>query len=337
MFKKGKEKDNLESLQNLATLTSRKNGKNRFLVMNDMKKCKKKYGCSYEEYYYYRFDTLTEDERDTYITREKNQELIRIFNQNAKTSFWNHKQELYTYFKTYLKRDFLYLTGDNITEFKKYVEKHDEFIAKTDERKERNQIRKVVLTEHMKPEKVYESLLEKNLNILDEELDQNKKLKELYGKSINTIRFITLKNKGKVHITSAVLKIGHGSIVDNVYYGGMLAKVDLKTGIVITPGIDYRDHIYELHPTSNIKIIDFEIPEFSKLKEYVLNLALKVKDANYIAWDIALTKKGPVFIDASIEPTWYQFPEFMKDKTGKLPQMELLLGHKIELNEKRTK
>ncbi|MBS7020665.1 MAG: hypothetical protein KH135_02180 [Firmicutes bacterium] len=329
--------DTFSELQNLATLMSRKNHKNRLMIMNDMKKCKKKYGCSYEEYYFYRFDELSEEEKDTIITKDKNQIFIDHFNAKAKASVWHEKKDLYKNFNTSLKREFLYLTGDNLEMFQKYAKSHQEMIAKTNEHLSRTQIRKVVLTEHMKADKVYEGLMEKNLTILDEVIIQHPKMKELYPKSVNTIEFITLKNKGKVHITSAILKIGHGTIVDNVYYGGMLAKIDLKTGIVMTKAVDYRDHLYTTHPSSKTKIVDFEIPCFQAAKEFVLNLALKTNDASYISWNIAITEDGPVFVDASITPNWYQFPEFIKDKKGKLKEMELVYGKKIEFESKRTK
>ena len=341
MLKKTKKKTENEktitTLQNYATLVSRKNHKNRLFVMKDMMKCKKIYGCSYQEYYYYRFDTLTDDERKTYITEKKNQLLQKEWNQKADVTFWNHKTALYQQFQNDLNREFLLLTGDNLKEFTKFCKKNPTFIAKTNTRHSHHQIRKVVLNEHMKPEKVYESLLEKNLNLLETELQQEAKLKELYPKSINTIEFITVKHKGKVHITSAVLKIGNGSIVNNLYYGGMVAKIDLKTGIVVTPGLDYRDHRYEKHPSTKTKIVDFEIPEFAVIKQYVLNLALKMKNTNYIAWDIALCEDGPTLVDATMTPIWYQFPEFMDQKKGKLPQMELLLGHKLEESKKKPK
>lgn len=328
------ERESFSQLQNLATLMSRKNHKNRLMIMNDMKKCKKKYGCSYEEYYFYRFDEMTEEEKETIITKEKNQIFIDHFNAKAKGNIWNEKKELYKIVSSSLKREFLYLTGDNLKEFQEFSKTRSELIAKTSERNERNQIRKLVLTEHMKADKVYESLMEKNLTILDEVIIQHDKMKELYPKSVNTLELITVKSKGKVHITSATLKIGHGTIVDNVYYGGMLAKVDLKTGIVITDAVDYRDHRYTYHPSSKTKIIDFELPYFKETKEFVLNLALKVKDASYISWNVAITETGPVFVDASITPTWYQFPEFLKDKKGKLPEMEIVYGKKINLEKK---
>ena len=37
----------------------------------------------------------------------------------------------------------------------------------------------------------------------------------------------------------------------------MLAKIDLKTGIVMTKAVDYRDHLYTTHPSSKTKIVDF--------------------------------------------------------------------------------
>ena len=62
-----------------------------------------------------------------------------------------------------------------------------------------------------------------------------------------------------------------------------------------------------------------------------------MKNTNYIAWDIALCDDGPTLVDATMTPIWYQFPEFMDQKKGKLPQMELLLGHKLEESKKKPK
>ena len=333
MLKKNKKKNDITALQNYATLTSRKNNKNRLFLMKDMMKCYKLYGCHYEEYYYNRFDLLTDKQRETYVTEEKNQLLVKEFNKQG-TSFQEKKTTYYQALKNDLKRDYLYLTGENLDEFIVFSEKHPVFIAKTDERKDINQIRRVVLNEHMKPDKVYESLLEKNLNLLEEERIQHPVMKELYPKALNTVEFITIKHKGKVHITSCVLKIGNGSIVNNVYYGGMVAGVDLKTGVVNTPGVDYRDHVYETHPSTKVKIQGFEIPDFQKLKQYVLSLALKLKQANYVSFDIALLEDGFAFIDLSLQPTWYQFPPFVPDKIGKLPQIEQVLGHQIEIKKR---
>ena len=62
-----------------------KSGKNRIWIFFDMAHCGRKFGAGYMDYWLYEMYNLTEAERDTYITRGRNYELVKRYNDPAYT------------------------------------------------------------------------------------------------------------------------------------------------------------------------------------------------------------------------------------------------------------
>ena len=56
----------------------KKTGKSRLSIFNDMRECAVKYGAGYSDYDLFEMYNLTDEERNTYITRGRNNDLIRI-------------------------------------------------------------------------------------------------------------------------------------------------------------------------------------------------------------------------------------------------------------------
>ena len=52
-------------------------GKSRISIFNDMRECAVKYGAGYSDYDLFEMYNLTDEERDTYITRGINNDLIK--------------------------------------------------------------------------------------------------------------------------------------------------------------------------------------------------------------------------------------------------------------------
>lgn len=55
----------------------KKTGKGRIYIFNDMRKCAVKYGAGYSDYDLFEMYNLNDEERDTYITRGRNNDLIK--------------------------------------------------------------------------------------------------------------------------------------------------------------------------------------------------------------------------------------------------------------------
>lgn len=86
--------------------------------------------------------------------------------------------------------------------------------------------------------------------------------------------------------------------------------------------------MYETHPDTGTPIVGFQVPMFPQVREMVKKAALVVEDIGYVAWDVAVTEKGPVFIEGNHFPGHdiYQMPVHIDGGIGLLPVFREALG-----------
>lgn len=139
--------------------------------------------------------------------------------------------------------------------------------------------------------------------ILQKRFYQNKLLSDIYPKSVNTIRMVTVKGSdGKPLVFSAVLRIGAmGKEVDNYSQGGVIVEIDTETGKLYKYG--FRKQIFggrsTSHPDTGFKYENVEIPFFEEAKRCALYFHTMLFDLHSVGWDIAISNDGPVFIEGN--------------------------------------
>jgi len=148
------------------------------------------------------------------------------------------------------------------------------------------------------------SFLKKDSNwLISEAMEQNDYLNSLYNKTTNTIRMIVWKDPktGDFEIFFAVQRIGTEATipVDNGSRGGLVAKIDLKTGELSEARNLHSLNVWEDHPNSKTKIKGAKIPNWNEVKIEMLALTNHFPFINFIAWDILLTKDGICIIEAN--------------------------------------
>ena len=236
-----------------------KTGKSRISIFNDMRKCAVKYGAGYSDYDLFEMYNLTEDERDTYITRGRNNDLIKKYNNPEYGHFFRNKTEFNTLFKKYVKRDWIiakYAMKDKVLDF---INKHQVFMAKPINGTCGKGIEKINLKDYSNALEVYEYLTSDNKEFeLEELIIQGKEVNKIYPDAVNTVRIVTiLDDFDTPHVICAYFRIGNGKHVDNFNSGGMVAPVDEETGIVIDKAIDKNKNLYDKHPLTNAQIKGF--------------------------------------------------------------------------------
>lgn len=136
-----------------------------------------------------------------------------------------------------------------------------------------------------------------------EGIKQSKYLNELYDKTTNTIRMVTLRNPetNEFEVYSAVQRIGTKETipVDNGSRGGLTAKVDIETGVLTSAKCIQRTVDFEVHPDSGNPIKGVKIPNWENIKKEMLDLANKFPYLYFVAWDILLTDEGICIIEAN--------------------------------------
>ena len=169
-----------------------------------------------------------------------------------------------------------------------------------------------------------DQLFEAGPGVLEEVVIQHPEMARMCPTSVNTVRIATLLGDKKEGIVYAFLRIGNGRVMDNVDCGGMAARVDLESGKLLTVGADKQGNTYEKHPMTGTPIIGFTIPFFEEAKQICLEAMRVVPQVRFVAWDVAITEKGPRFIEGNSFPSHAvpQFAAHYPDGIGILPEFE---------------
>ncbi len=135
---------------------------------------------------------------------------------------------------------------------------------------------------------------------LSESMKQHKYLNDIYDKTTNTIRMITLRDPktNEFKIFFAVQRIGTKATipVDNGSRGGLISKIDLETGELSEARSLHNRNVYENHPDSNAPIKGVKIPNWDAIKEEMLTLTRRFPYMHFIAWDILVQEDGSLCI-----------------------------------------
>lgn len=302
----------------------KKTGMGRIKIFNDMRHCATRYGAGYMDYDLFEMYNLTEEERDTYITRGRNNALIRKYNDPNYNHVFLNKTEFNTIFKDYIKRDWLDLSVASKDEAIKFMKKHKVFMVKPFNGTHGDNIEKIDIKNYPDLNKLYDSIMSKEGSYLLEELIiQDKRVASIYPDAINTVRIITILGDNDIpHVICAYFRIGNGKYVDNFNNGGMVAPVDEDTGIVLDKAIDKQKNLYERHPATNHIIKGFKFPDWDKALELVKKASLVEKHVRYVGWDVCFSTKGPIFVEGNEFPGHdiYQLPEHTPNHIGIMPK-----------------
>lgn len=305
----------------------KKTGKGRIAIFRDMKDCAVKYGAGYMDYDLFEMYDLTPEQRDTYITRGRQNELVKKYNDLSYSHCFDNKDEFNTLFGEYLKRDWVRVNPENKAAVLAFLEKHPVFIAKPLEGSCGRGVEKLSTADFASLEACYEHLYEPTLNnILEEVIPQHPQVSAVYPHSINTVRAVTINHKGTVHLVATMFRIGNGGkFVDNFNNGGMVTPVDETNGTIRFPAIDKQKNVFEVHPQTGTPIVGFRFPYWEETVAMVKKAATVVPQMAYLGWDVAITPDGPVLVEGNNFPghDLYQHPVHTPDKLGMMPKFRI--------------
>lgn len=304
----------------IAKEVSKKANKPYIYIIFDMMHCGLKYQAGYYDYQEFEFYNIPKDKRSTYLTRGKNNTIIKKYNDKSYFHMFNDKVEFNRIFADYLNRDWIDMKTASFEEFKSFTAKNPNIIAKPVDGEGGFGIEKYTVAPEDDVKNVYNSIKEKNLNLVEAFVKQHKDMNVLYDRSVNTMRMFTFCKDGKGHFLQAVLKIGNGGVVDNFSSGGMYTFVD-DDGVVTVPAIDKNDTIHKIHPITKTDIIGFKVPMFKEAVELVEKASTVIPQVAYVGWDVAISESGPVIIEGNCFPGVFQKrASFSSDGEGLVPK-----------------
>lgn len=306
----------------IARKVSKKSHKLFIYIFVDMIICGFKYGAGYYDYQEFEFYNLNKSERETYLTRTKNNLIIKTYNNKESFYKFDQKDVFNKLFKKYLKRDYMLLNDMNYKDFEKFIKKHNPIIVKPLDGEGGRDVEKYEIDADSNVLALYKMLIARKQLLIEECINQHDKLNKIYPDAVNTLRLFTFYDGKKAYVLNSVFKIGNGGVTDNFSSGSMYTFVD-DNGVVICPAIDKDDNYFETHPITKEKILGFEIPMYKDACKLVMEASKVVEDVKYIGWDVAITPKGPVIIEGNSYPGVFQMkPSFSKDHIGLIPKYQ---------------
>ncbi len=308
-------------------LIHNKTHKNRFILFFDIIYCGFKYQAGYSDYKLYEMYNLNSKERKTVVTRGYNNDIIKKYNNPEYIKYFASKSLFNQKFTKFLKRDYLILDKTKLEEFKAFCILHKEIIVKPDNLSCGKGVEKIKVNKNNYA-KVFNELLSSKRIVVEEVATQCQEISKLHPTSINTLRVVTLGGK----VIVAFIRIGNNhNVVDNFNHDGVVAPINVETGIVDYPAIDKKGNVFEKHPLTNESILWLQIPKWHKVKSFVEKACEVIPEVGYVAWDVCLSEDGPMLIEGNEYPghDLYQLPPHRSNGIGLVPIFEKRI-HEME-------
>lgn len=139
--------------------------------------------------------------------------------------------------------------------------------------------------------------------LIQERICQHPELNKLCSTAVNTIRIQTIvREDGSILAFGAGLRMGReGSIVDNWSKGGVFVGIDMEKGALKDKGFLKPQYgtVSFCHPDTQVVFKDFIIPYYKEAERLVIEAHKMFYRCYSVGWDIAITEKGPVIIEAN--------------------------------------
>lgn len=141
--------------------------------------------------------------------------------------------------------------------------------------------------------------------VFQEQLQPHPAMRALAGPTIGTVRVYTFWEDFRPKVFRAVWKIPAGeNRADNFWRGNLLAAFDQQTGVIsrVIRGAGMRQQELTAHPDTGAQLVGVAVPEWREVEELAVWAAGLLQEVRLIGWDIAVTDRGPVLVEANNAP-----------------------------------
>lgn len=323
-FAKRVKRMDFDAMLKTAAMLHEKTGKPTAWLIADMLQCALRYNAGYIDYKIAQMYRLTPAQRRTQITRGISNSIVARMNDKAYWHHFDNKTEFNTLFAAQVKRDWLNFRDATREQFAAFLQNRGPIICKPIDGSSGQGVMKVLPEDFTDADALYDRLKAAGTGIIEDCVVQHEALAALCPTSVNTLRVATLLGDKKEGIVYAYIRIGNGKVMDNVDCGGMAAPIDLETGKIAGMGANKQGEAYEFHPMTGTRIPGTQIPYWEEIKAMCLAAMRVVPQVRFVAWDVAVTPDGPVFIEGNSFPSHAipQFAAHFPDGIGILPRFE---------------
>ena len=317
-----------DRMKKMLEVVKEKSGHSKFRTFFSMVWCGLRYGAGYYDYVMFGFYDMTGKQRNTYLTRVRNKKICELMNDYSYAEEFDDKLRFNERFAKYLHRETL--NGETCTEaeFDRFLQGKSSFFAKPNHGSCGHGIEKIKVSDFQNNSDILRYIRDKKLVIIEEALPQHPDMAKLHPQSVNSIRIVTDLVDHEVHIAYVMVKMGRGEgCCDNTGQGGILCRVDEKTGKICSVATDDYFHVYEKHPDTGILLKGYQLPMLQEAIALVTEAAFEIPQMRHVGWDVAITPTGPAIIEGNEYPgtDLCQLAPHYPEKTGLWPYYKKLL------------
>ena len=131
-------------------------------------------------------------------------------------------------------------------------------------------------------------------------------LKPICGDNLSTVRALVMLTSDGPRLLKAAWKLpSQQNIADNYWRpGNMMAAINPETGKVtrLVSGFGVGLEEYTIEPATSRPVANLQVPDWSQVKELSLAATSALGHLRLIGWDIGVTDKGPVIVEANETP-----------------------------------
>jgi len=255
------------------------------------------HGCCVEDYYEMQMYNHSFSYNYRLITYDRKNRLLAKLNDKRYINRFRDKSEFYKYYGHLMGREQI-KTGCTFEEFEVFAKRHGSFFAKPIDQCEGYGVRRIDTDEATDMRALFDELTAMNM-VFEPVIKNHPVIAAFHPGSLNTLRVCTMREGDEVNVFAAFLRTGNGGVMDNQSSGGLAAAIDVKTGIVTSPGIDLRNHKHTCHPMSGICYPGFVIPKWDEVVEFVKKAANITPQVRYVGWDVAITPDSIILIEGN--------------------------------------
>lgn len=263
-------------------------------------------GCTPAFYYENRLYERTPEEISDYITfRHEKIMGIKYHADREFDSIFRNKSKFNVRFSNFVHRR--WFTSENLSfeDFEKQIEGLESIIYKPFDLAFGYGVAKFEVNSSTEQNRdVYERITSFRGGMIEECIDQHDVTASFSPMSVNTIRVVTLREKGHCHILGAVLRCGVNDVCDNYATGGLAAGVCTDTGVIETAGVSEKCVSHETHPVTGTVFRGCQIPFWDRILDTVREASLVVPEVPYVGWDVVIRKNGTIeLLEGNTTPT----------------------------------
>ena len=171
--------------------------------------------------------------------------------------------------------------------------------------------------------------------IVEEYICQDDLLTSLNPNAVSVIRFYSASSPEGEFLFAPVLTVAHKNKSSNGCKDALTAMVDIRTGEVLTDAVDQNSgEIYQAHPSTGMAFKGLKLNNWDKTIQMMRRALPLGRKISNIGWDVALTKEGPILVEANTIPGFMtaQYAGFgwITDGYGYQPLFDAVHGKSFE-------